>query len=85
MSLWLAHLLANRAAIADSRVRALADAAIDGVIIVRAGHIVTVNAALVRLMGVGPGWFDHRAIDALLDGGGPSHLDPTERMRADPA
>jgi diguanylate cyclase len=75
LALALAHTQGRRLLRADQRVRALADSAFDGVLIVRNDQIVTVNAALVRLMGVAPAWFDDRTASMLLHGGGPSHLD----------
>lgn len=76
-----ARSLSRRLALQGRRMRALADAAFDGLIIARAGHIVDVNPALARLMGVGPGWFDHRRVDSLLQSGPPSHLEPAAEQR----
>ncbi|MBS0641493.1 MAG: diguanylate cyclase, partial [Proteobacteria bacterium] len=67
LALRTARLHAKRAALQEHRLQALTDAAFDALLIVRAGQIVAANPAIVRLMGIGPAWFDQRRVDTLLD------------------
>jgi diguanylate cyclase (GGDEF)-like protein len=80
-AIMIVRILTNRLAVQAQRLRALSEAASDGMVLTRAGRIAQVNPALARLMDVGPAWFDHRLADALLDGAWPSNSTaPEERL-----